>query len=122
MTNLKSILDAARAADDEVKRILAEMDESFALDTEDGTAHALDLRPSLDEAKKKAGELNQLYASMRDASSVTENAAALFVPPADPAEETSAGNGPKTMNRAAFASLDPNAKMQFMQAGGRLED
>jgi hypothetical protein len=122
MPNLKLVLDAARAADDEVKRILAQMDESFTEQTEDGQARALALRPSLDEAKKKATEMNGLYAEMRDASLVSENAAVLFVPPADHANENPEGPGPKVMNRAAFASLQPGAKAQFMRAGGRLED
>jgi hypothetical protein len=122
MSNLKAVLDAARAADDEVKRILAEMDESFALETEEGMQHALDLRPTLDAAKNKAVELNEMYASMCDASLVTANAAAQFVPPADPATEDPDGTNPKVMNRAAFSSLDPGAKAQFMRSGGKLED
>ena len=120
MTNLKAVLDAARAADDEVKRILAEMDAAFSLNTEDGRARALELRPALDEAKSKADQANQLYVSMRDAS-LTENAAASFVPPADPGAENP-GKNASVMTRAEFSSLTPNAKMEFMKSGGRLED
>ena len=119
MTNLKAVLDAARAADDELKRILAEMDAAFSLDTEDGRARALELRPTLDEAKRKANELNQLHASMRDAFS-EENAASLLVPPADPGATNPAQAN--TMSRDQFSALSAAARMDFIKSGGKITD
>jgi len=120
MTNLKAVLDAARAADDELKRILAEMDAAFSLDTEDGRARALELRPALDEAKSKAEQANQLYVSMRDASLVKDNAAAFFVPPADPGAENSTQG--KSMSREQFTALNAAARMNFIKSGGTITE
>ena len=123
MPNLKPYYDAALAADTEVKRILNEMDTHFNDGTEEGKTKALELRPALDEAKVKSQEANTLYISMRDASLVNDNAAALFTSPADPAAESDQpGPGSKVMNRAAFRSLDPSAQMEFSKAGGKLVD
>lgn len=117
---LKPYYDAALGADTEVKRILNEMDTLFNDGTEEGKKKALELRPALDEAKSKAEQANQLYASMRDASLVNDNAAALFTPPADPAAQNDKGENPKVINRAGFTALDPAARMAFIKAGGTI--
>jgi hypothetical protein len=123
MPNLKPYYDAALAADAEVKRILNEMDTLFNDGTEDGKTKALALRPALDEAKSQAEQANTLYISMRDASLVNDNAAALFTSPADPAATNDPkGEGSKVMNRAAFRALDPAARMSFIKANGIVEE
>lgn len=123
MPNLKPYYDAALAADAEVKRILGEMDASFNNGTDEGKQNALALRPALDEAKSKAEQSNLLYVSMRDASLVNDKLGALFSLPADPgANNDQHGSDARVMNRAAFAALDANARMNFMKGGGKLVD
>lgn len=118
MPNLKPVLDAARAAEQDVSRILNDMETAFAENTDEGKSRALALRPALDEAKKKADEANSLYVSMRDAASVSNNAAALFVAPADPAVEA----GAKTVTRSEFNVLTAAERMKFAKSGGKVED
>lgn len=116
--NLKPYYDAAFAADAEVKRIMAEMDAAFNEGTEEGKTKALELRPKLDEAKKKAGEANQLYISMRDAASESERSASgNFV-----SGQADADDKGKVMKRADFNKLSPKERMKFVRADGRLED
>lgn len=122
MPNLKPYYDAALTADAEVKRILNEMDTLFNDGTEDGKTKALELRPALDEAKNKAEQANTLYVSMRDASLVNDNAAALFTAPADPAAQSDKGEDPKVMNRSAFDALDAAARAKFINASGKVVD
>lgn len=123
MPNLKPYLDAAIAADNEVKRVLTEMDTLFNNGTDEGKEQALALRPALDKAKANAESANLLYTSMRDASIVNDNLGALFSSPADPgANSDKHPSDAKVMNRAAFAALDPNARMNFMKSGGKLVD
>jgi len=122
MQNLKPYYDAALAADTEVKRIAQEIDTHFSDGTEDGKKKALELRPALDEAKSKAEQANQLYISMRDASLVDDNAAALFTPPADPAAQSDKGEDPKVISRTAFDALNPAARSKFINAGGKVQD
>jgi len=120
MTNLKPYYDAALKADEDVKRILAEMDTHFNDGTPEGKQKALDLRPALDEAQKQAKEANQLYASMRDASLINDSMASLFTLPPDPANNDSADGSPKVINRAGLMALDPAARMSFIKAGGKV--
>jgi hypothetical protein len=122
MSNLKPMYDAALAADAEVKRILNEMDTLFNDGTEEGKEKALELRPALDEAKYKAEQANSLYVSMRDASLTTDNSAALFTPPADPATHDQKDENPKVMNRAAFKQMHPVEQAKFITGGGTVED
>jgi hypothetical protein len=122
MSNLKPMYDAALNADAEVKRVLNEMDTLFNDGTEDGKKKALELRPALDEAKNKAEQANLLYVSMRDASLTTDNSAALFTPPADPATQDPKDANPKAMNRAAFNLLHPVEQAAFVTGGGIVED
>jgi hypothetical protein len=121
MQNLKPYLDAAVAADNEVKQILAEMDAAFTEGTEEGKKKALELRPALDEAKVKAEQANALYVSMRDASLVSDNVAALFTSPADPAQEPDQAEA-KVMTRAAYRQLSPHDRLAFSKGGGKLTD
>jgi hypothetical protein len=123
MPNLKPMYDAALAADAEVKRILNEMDAAFNEGTEESKQKAIELRPALDEAKAKAEEANKLYASMRDASLVNDNAAPLFSAPPDPAiNNDQEDKGPKVMKRADFNALHPKARLAFSKSGGTLEE
>ncbi len=120
MPNLKPYYDAALAADEEVKRILNEMDAAFNDGTPEGKEKALSLRPALDEAQKKAQEANKLYASMRDASLVNDSMASLFTTPPDPASNDQKDDSPKVINRAGLQALSPTARMSFMKAGGKV--
>lgn len=121
MSNLKTYLDAAIAADAEKQRLMQEIDALFNDGTEDGKKKALELRPALDDAKSKAEQANQLYTSMRDASLVNDNAAALFTP-ADPAATDSKDADPKVMKVSEYRALSPSAKLAFGKQGGKLED
>lgn len=122
MSTLKPVLDAAIAADNDVKRILNEMDIAFNEGTEDGKQKALELRPALDEAKTKAEKANQLYVSMRDASLVSDNAAPLFVPPPDPATQEPKDASPKALSLPEFKALTPAAQMKFVKRGGKVTE
>jgi hypothetical protein len=117
--DLKPFYDAARAASDEVQRVMTEMSAAFAEGTPEGQQKALDARPTLEAAKAKAKEANEFYLSMRDGAAITDSAAKLFVPAAGvtPAQKA---EGAKEMTRAAFESLDPAARMAFMKSGGKL--
>jgi hypothetical protein len=121
--NLKPYLDAAFKADEDVKRILAEMDAAFTAGTPEGKQKALDLRPALEAAQTQAKEANQLYASMRDASLVNDNMASLFTTPPDLAKEDQVDDkSPKVINRAGLKALSPVARIQFFRAGGKVVD
>jgi len=124
--NLKPYLDAAQAADAEKKRILAEMDAAFNEGTPEGKEKALSLRPALDEATAKADQANQLYASMRDASLVTDNMASFFTVPPDPAvpslNQSDESGKPKTMALPEFKALTPRERLAFAKSGGKLTD
>lgn len=121
MPNLKPYYDAALAADAEVKRILAEMDAAFNDGTEDGKRKALELRPALDMAQKQAEDANELYISMRDASLVNDNTAALFSTPADPAKESDRVSPDReTMSLAEYNAMSPRDRLAFAKRGGRL--
>lgn len=121
MLNLKPYLEAAQSADSEKTRVASEIDALFNDGTAEGKKKALELRPALDEAKSKAEQANQLYATMRDASLVNDNAAALFTP-ADPAATDSKDADPKVMKVSEYRALSPSAKLAFAKQGGKLED
>ncbi len=118
--DLKPYFDAARMADDEVQRIMNEMNAAFEEGTEESKQKALDLRPVLDEAKRKAEDANQLYLSMRDAASVSDGVAKNFVPVSDgvnlPASQA------REMQRQDFLALDAAARMKFIKDGGKVVD
>lgn len=120
MPNLKPYYDAALGADAEVKRILAEMDAAFNDGTEEGKRKALDLRPALDKAQKQAEDANELYISMRDASLVNDNTAALFSAPADPAKDSDQKPDRETMSLAEYNAMSPRDRLSFAKRGGRL--
>jgi len=120
--NLKPYYDAALKADEETKRILAEMDAAFNDGTPEGKQKALDLRPALEKAQIQAKEANQLYASMRDASLVNDSMASLFTTPPDLAQQVQKDDSPKVINRAGFTALSPTARIAFTRAGGKIVD
>ena len=124
MPNLKPYLDAARKADDEVKRILNEMDTLFNDGTPEGKQKAVALRPMLEQAQNTAKDCNDLYTTMRDASLVNDQMAALFTAPPDPFQTQNGqmDQGPKVINRAGLQALSPFARMEFVKAGGRVID
>ena len=121
MLDLKPLYDAARAASDKMQTILKDMETAFNEGTEEGKQKALELRPALDQAKIEADQANQLYISMRDAASVSDQAAKLFVPAGSVTNPTGA-DAAKEMTRAAFEGLDAEAQMKFMKAGGKISE
>ena len=118
--DLKPYFDSAQAADEEVQRIMNQMNAAFEKGTEEGKQEALDLRPALDEAKTKAADANTLYISMRDAASASSAAAKQFVPVNDQAAQNP-GAG-KSLTRDVFTALDAAARMKFIKDGGTLVD
>lgn len=119
MIDLKPYFDAAKAADEEVYRIMNEIHEHFNNGTEDGKQAALELRPTLDEAKAKADEANRLYISMRDAAANDSNAAREFVPVSDNLPQV---DNKREMKREEFLALDASARMEFIKGGGIVLD
>lgn len=122
MANLKPLLDAAQAADLEMTKVRDEILRLVDLGTEECVNQATDLRPKLEAAKSKADKANALYASVRDASLVSDSVAPLFAPPPDPAQEAPVEDKPKVMNRADFMALTPADRMAFAKSGGKLSD
>lgn len=120
MPNLKTYLDAAIAADDEVKRIVNEIDAYFSDGTDEGKKKALELRPALDEAKNKSLDANKLYISMRDAS-LTQSDASLFSAPADP-ENNQGDKTPKIVNREVLRNMSPAERMNHIRSGGKVTE
>jgi hypothetical protein len=120
--NLKPYYDAALKADEEKKRILAEMDAAFNDGTPEGKQKALDLRPQLEKAQNEAKQANELYASMRDASLKDDSMASLFTLPPDLAQDDPQAQSPKVINRAGLGALAPSAAMEFFKSGGRVTD
>lgn len=112
---LKTYFDAARAASDEVQRIMANMTEALALGTEEGEQQALEMRPTLDAARAKAEQANALYVSMRDAAQVV--AAAPVGNLAAAAERNSTGK-----TRAEFEAMTPAERMKYALAGGEVTE
>lgn len=121
MLNLKPYLEAAIAADAEKERIKHEINALFSDGTEEGKRKALELRPALDEARTKAEQANELYVSMRDASLVADNSAALFTP-ADPAAIDQKNSNSEVMKISDFRALPPSERLAFAKRGGKLED
>lgn len=119
--DLKPYLDAAQKADEKAQSVMADINAAFLLDTEDGRAKALELRPALDEAQKQAKEANQLYVSMRDASSASSEAAKLFIP-AGAASAANAASASKEMKREEFAALPADQQLAFVKSGGKVTD
>lgn len=118
--DLKPYFDAAQKADEDVQRIMNEMNAAFEEGTDEGKQKALDLRLSLDEAKTKASNANALYVSMRDAAATSSAAAKQFVPVSDQAEQSPAAG--KSLTRDAFAALDAAERMKFVLDGGTVVD
>ena len=121
MIDLKPYYDAARAADDEMQRIMNEMNTAFGQGTDEGKALALELRPRLDDAKAKAKDANDLYISMRDSANVSDGAAREFVPVSDAAERVT-GDAGKNIPRSEFLSMDTTSRMEFIKAGGKVTE
>ncbi len=120
MAKLKPLLDAAQAADAKVKSIMNEMLEAFESGTEEGKLKALDLRPSLDEAKQAAEEANQLYTSARDADDGDPDAAARkFIPTGDGSKLAS---GTKEITRAEYEAMEYKDRHDYLQSGGAIVD
>ena len=120
--DLKPYFDSARAADDEVQRVMAEMNTAFTDGTDAGKTKALELRPSLDAAKKKALEDNELYISMRNAVSVSDGVAKKFVPVNEAAAEIVKGAKPKTIKRQEYDAMSLVDRSNFIRDGGTVED
>lgn len=120
MKDLRALLDAARAADEKVNGILAEMSQALEEGTQEGVERALALRDSLDAAKAEAEQANEAYVSTRDAMAEADENARKFVPVSDEAEKA-AGKG-KTLTRAEYEKLPYEERHAFFKAGGALVD
>lgn len=117
MTDLKSLYDAALAAEENVKSLKNQMIEALNEGTEEGKTRARELRAQLDAAKQEAEEANQFYVSAREAEQIASNPAAKFVPnpeQPEPAEK-------QVMSLADFNQLTPRERLAFSKAGGKLE-
>lgn len=119
MIDLKPYFDAARAADENVQKIMNDIHAHFEKGTDEGKQAALDLRPTLDEAKAKADEANKLYLSMRDAAAIDSKAAKDFVPAN---KDLSQVDNKREMKREEFLALDASARMEFIRGGGAVLD
>jgi hypothetical protein len=118
--NLKPYFDAAQAANAEVLDVANKIDAAFSLGTEDGTAQAMEMRQSLDEAQARAEAAGKLYQSMKNAAATGENAAK-FVP-ASVSTETAAQAGKKVISRAEFDQLSYADRYTFFKDGGSVMD
>ncbi len=120
MKNLKGLYDAAKAAEEKVQGIMRDMMAALETGTEEGKQAALEMRVTLDEAKKEADEANQLYITARDAEPGEDpdaNARKFVpVPGAAPANQA------KQMTRAEFEKLNAGDRMSFMLADGKIID
>lgn len=120
MTKLKPLFDAAKEADAKVKTIQQQMIDAFESGTEEGKQTALDLRPSLDEAKQAADEANLLYVSARDADDGDPDAAARkFVPTGDGSKLAS---GTKEITRAEYEAMEYKERHDYLTSGGAIVD
>lgn len=121
MFDLKPYFDSAQKANDEVQRIMGDMNAAFSKGTEEGKAEALALKPQLDAAQKAAKAANELYLSMRDAASTSE-AASKFVPVPAAENPSTPATAANTMNRADFVKMSTDERAKFMRDGGTLVD
>jgi hypothetical protein len=121
MIDLKPYFDSAQKADEEVQKIMTDMDSAFNEGTDEGKLKALEMKPKLDEAKKKALDANALYLSMRDGAAANSDAAKEFIPASGNQVLPDAAAG-KQLDRKEFAALDAAARMKFIQDGGIVVD
>lgn len=112
--NLKSVYDAAKAADEKVNMVLTEMTTAFETGTDEGKQQALALRPALEAAKADARQANELYVEMKDASADSDEHARKFVP-VNPAAAKAEKPGVKTITRAEFEAMDHSDRRDFLQ-------
>lgn len=121
MLDLKPYHDAVIAADEEVKRIAAEIDTYFQEGTDEGKEKALGLRPALDEAQAKYDNALALYESLKKASRPSD-VAQNFVPVSDTSSMPE-GEMPKgVLKRSEFFALSPAAREAHIRGGGTVED
>jgi hypothetical protein len=116
MQNLRPVYEAAKAADEKVRTIMADMVAAFSEGTEEGKQKALDLRATLDAAKGEADAANELYVSMRDAQGDPDAAARKFVPAGEKAEKAATS----TITRAEFEAMTYEARYAFFKDGGTI--
>jgi dihydroxyacid dehydratase/phosphogluconate dehydratase len=114
--NLKPYYDAAVASVAEKQRIVNVMDALF---TDGKKEEALAMQPELDAAVLQSKADSELYNSMLAASSDSDTPQN-FVPAG--AGQQGVDDAQKQMTRSAFDALEPQARMEFMKAGGKLSD
>lgn len=117
MINLKPFYDAAQSAASDVLKIADEIEVAFNLGTEEGKAQAMAQKTTLDQAEVKAQEANELYQSMKKASS-TGDAAGKFVLATGADEPT----GKKLITRSAYEALSFQDRHEFFKNGGTVVD
>lgn len=119
MLDLKPYLDAANAADQEVKRIAGEIDAHFQEGTDEGKAQALALRPALDEAQNKANEAAAMYESLKRAAQPSNLADFVPVSQTPPTPDADPAG---VMTRHEFEALNPIEQRRYALSGGRVTD
>jgi hypothetical protein len=118
--DLKPYFDAARAANDEVMKIVSEIDALFTSGTNEGIQQAMTRRGELEDAQAKATEAERLYEAMKAAWAQGDNAAAKFVP----VDETAAkeASGARAITRAEYEAMSFENRHAFFKSGGTIVD
>lgn len=120
MLDLKPYFDAVNAADAEVQKIAAKIDEYFRDGSEESKLEALALRPALDDAQNKHAEAISLYESMQKANRPND-IAKNFIPVSEAATET-VDNQPTEIKRADYDRLSLQNRAKFIRSGGTITD
>ncbi len=118
---MKILLDAARAADEKVNGIMAEMSAAFEAGTPEGVERAMGMRDDLAAAKAEAERANEVYVTARDIQPDPAEASAnarKFVPVNEKTKREMESK--KEMTRAEFEALSAADKMDFMLADGHI--
>lgn len=117
--NLKPYMDAVTVAQDEKIEVAGRID---ALMLDGKTDDALALQPELDEAEAKEQAAQKLYNSMKNVSGNEDSVAHKFVPAAEEQDEQlEEPQRDKTVKtRSEFDALNARARMEFVQAGGKV--
>ena len=122
MIDLKPYYDNVLNAQAAVQAVLNEIDAAMKLGTTEGEDQARALELKLDEATAKAEAAQTFYDKMLKASK-TSNVVKNFVPVSDQPTDPEEDETPKgTMKRTAFQALNPAARVDFLEANGKVVD
>lgn len=121
MLDLKPYYDAVVDAEAEVQRIAAEIDTQFRVETEEGQAKALELRPALEDAQSKLEDATKFYESMQNSTrpnDVIKN----FIPVSNTQADPDEGSQPTLIKRQDYDALSLVDRANFIRSGGKIED